>query len=201
MQKYTSPFLDDLCCQVSGCYRCWRCFMPPSFAPFTFHQRLPLKPPGTHSSIQTEIQPHQTSVLVSEGHTGIYFYFSLEPLPPEHLIRFHTSSLLQSPTETQSSCLSSIFPNNLMSDYLQPFICVQFPSGNRRSSLYLRQRCSGRDGSGIIMMEPAVGLWVPDRQTQQGWCNWTDSVSLLCWCFANRKTAIKFAVGLGSTTY
>lgn len=89
-------------------------------------------PPGTHTpfqpppSIQTAIQPHQTSVLMSEAHEGIYFYSSLEPLPLEHLTRFHTSSHLQSPTETQSSCLSSIIQNNLMADYLPPFICIQF---------------------------------------------------------------------------
>lgn len=104
-------------------------------SPLTFHQRLPLNlPPTTHSfqtpsSNQTEIQPHQTSVLMSEGHKGIYFYFSLEPLPPEHLTRFHTSSHLQSPTETQSSCLSSIIQTNLMSDYLHHSYAFNFSSG------------------------------------------------------------------------
>lgn len=121
LQKYTSHFLDDLYCQVSGCRRCWRCCMPSSIPP-CFSSYFPppsTQPPQAHtffqppSSIQTEIQPHQTSVLMSEGQEGIYFYFRLEPLPPEHLTRFHTSSHLQSPTETQSSCLSSIIQNNL----------------------------------------------------------------------------------------
>ena len=104
--------------QVSVCCRCWRCSMPPSISPCfsSFFPPMPsIQPPlWAHtlfqppSSIQTEIQPHQTSVLMSEGHKGIYFYSSLEPLPPEHLTWFHTSSHLQSPTETQSSCLSSI---------------------------------------------------------------------------------------------
>lgn len=106
---------------------------------------FPSTPPQAHthfqppSSIQTVIQPHQTSVRMSEGHKGIYFYFSLEPLPPEHLTQFHTSSHLQSPTETQSSCLSSIIQNNLMSDYLPPFICIQFHPRNLSASIYLRQ--------------------------------------------------------------
>lgn len=118
------------------CCRCWRCCMPPSISPCfsSFFPPTPsIQPPlWAHtlfqppSSIQTEIQPHQTSVLMSEGHKGIYFYSSLEPLPPEHLTWFHTSSHLQSPTETQSSCLSSIIQTNVMSDYLPPFICIQF---------------------------------------------------------------------------
>lgn len=103
-------------------------------------------PPLAHTllqpscSIQTGIQLHQTSVLMSEGHKGICFYFSLEPLPPEHLTRFHTSSHLQSLTETQSSCLSSIIQNNLMSDYLPPFMCVQFLPTNPRASISVSQQ-------------------------------------------------------------
>ena len=100
------------------------------------HTHTPLQP---SFSIQTEIQLRQTSVFKSEGHEGIYFYFSLEPLPPEHLTQFHTSSPLQSPTETKSSCLSSVIQNNLMSDYLPPFICVQFHPLNLRASIYLKQ--------------------------------------------------------------
>lgn len=148
-KKYrnTLPFFDMVCivkflgaADVEDVV-CLQAFLLVS--PLTFHQRLPhppcspaltlFQPP---SSIQTEIQPHQTSVLMSEGHEGIYFYFSLEPLPPEHLTRFHTSSHLQSPTETQSSCLSSIIQNKLMSDYLPPFICIQFCPRNLRAFIY-----------------------------------------------------------------
>lgn len=130
------------------CCRCWRCCMPPSISPCfsSFFPPTPsIQPPlWAHtlfqppSSIQTEIQPHQTSVLMSEGHKGIYFYSSLEPLPPEHLTWFHTSSHLQSPTETQSSCLSSIIQTNVMSDYLPPFICIQFLPRTLRASIYVR---------------------------------------------------------------
>lgn len=133
---------------MSGYCRCWRCCMPLSVSP-CFSSYFPptpsSQPPWTYTlfqpsfSIQTEIQLHQTSVLMSEGHKGIYFYFRVEPLPPEHLTRFHTSGPLQSPTETQSSCLSSIIQNNLMSDYLPPFICIQFHPRNLRASIYLRQ--------------------------------------------------------------
>lgn len=119
---------------VSPCFSSYFPPTPSTQPPFPAHTLF--QPP---SSIKTEIQPHQTSVLMSEGHEGIYFYFSLEPLPPEHLTRFHTSSHLQSLTEMQSSCLSSIIQNNLMSAYLPPFICIQFLPSNLRASIYVRQ--------------------------------------------------------------
>lgn len=124
---------DVVCLQAFlSCFSSY--FSPtPSTQPPQAHT-APSKPP---SFIQTAIQPHQTSVLMSEGHK---FYLSLEPLPPEHLTRFHTSSHLQSPTETQASCLSSIIQNMLMSDYLPPFICIQFRPRNLSASIYLRQR-------------------------------------------------------------
>lgn len=105
-------------------------------------------PPGKHnthtlfqpsSPIQTEIQPHQTSVLMSQGHKGMYFCFSLEPLPPEHLTQFHTSSHQQSQTETQSFCLSQTLQNNFMLDNLPPFIRIQFLHRNHWASIYLKQ--------------------------------------------------------------
>lgn len=173
-------FLDGLYRQVSVCCRCWRCCMPPSVSP-CFSSYFPptpsTQPPlPAHtlfqppSSIQTEIQPHQTSVW----HEGIYFYFSLEPLPPEYLTRFHTSSHLQSLTETQSSCLSSIIQNNLMSAYLPPFICIQFLPRNLIASIYVRQRSSlfivhvwdALPHSGKKHVEPmycGVAVWLTHR--------------------------------------
>lgn len=54
---------------------------------------------------------------------GLELFSGLRPL---HLTRFHTSGLLQSPLEIQSSCLFSIIPNNLWLAIYKCIMCLQF---------------------------------------------------------------------------
>lgn len=92
----------------------------PTISPPTHTNSFNLLPPSKAGSEPTK---HPSSC---QRDTWLcVFTPAWNPLPTGHLTRFHTSSHPQSPSETQSSCLSSVVQtSSVMSVYLPPFMCT-----------------------------------------------------------------------------
>lgn len=91
----------------------WKCCIPPSFSPNLYSYFPPT--PSTDAAgtlfctLPFNFKPNQTSVLKSQRHKEMYFYSTLEPLPPEYLTRFHTFM-----SSTKSNCNTiSLFTTDL----------------------------------------------------------------------------------------
>lgn len=114
-ERFSSLFLLSLSAIAS-------CSTPPpapTFSP-THANSFNLLPP---SKVGSEPTKHPSSC---QRDTWLcVFTPAWNPLPTEHLTRFHTSSHPQSPSETQSSCLSSVVQtSSVMSVYLPPLMCT-----------------------------------------------------------------------------